>query len=66
MIEKVISHINTLGRDQNKLITFKYKHVRIIGYVETPRVGANSDEGGVKSPVVDYELEDEEMRIKYM
>ena len=45
--EMVIAHVNTLGSDQPKLITFKDRHVRLIGDVETPGVGDNSDEGEV-------------------
>ena len=43
----VISCINTLVRNQPKLIRFTYRHGRTITYVETPVVGANSYEGEV-------------------
>ena len=42
--DKVIAHINTLGVDQPKLLTFTDIHGHIIEYVKTPGVGVNSDE----------------------
>ena len=43
MLDTVIACVNTLGDDQPKIITFSDWHGRLIGDVETPGVGANSD-----------------------
>ena len=50
----VIYPINTLCRKQPKLITFIDRYGHLIGDVETPVVGANSDEGEVEFPVLNY------------
>ena len=46
--DTVIACVNTLGGDQPKLNTFAERHGRLIGDVETPGVGASSDEGEVE------------------
>ena len=46
--DTVIACVNTLGGDQPKLNTFADRHGRLIGDVETPGVGASSDEGEVE------------------
>ena len=56
MPDTVITHVITLGSNQPKLLTFKDRHVCLIGNVETPGVGANSDEGEVELTVVYAEL----------
>ena len=43
MPDTVITRINTLGVNQPKLLTFTDKHGRLIGDVEIPGVGANSN-----------------------
>ena len=58
MPETVIACVSTLGRDQPKLITLTDRNDRLIGDVETPGVGANSNEGEVEFPGVDYEIEE--------
>ena len=57
MPDTVIARVNILVGNQPKLLTFTDRHGHIIGDVETPGVGADSDEGGVKFPGVDDELE---------
>ena len=42
-LDTVVARVNTLGSGQPELITFTDSHGRLIGYVETPGVGANSD-----------------------
>ena len=42
MLDKVIACVNTLVSNQPKLFAFIDRHGRLIGYVETPGVGANS------------------------
>ena len=66
MPDTVIACVNTLGRYQNKLLTFTDMYGRLIGYVETPGVGVNSDEGEVEFPGLDAELEEEDMEIPDM
>ena len=66
MPDTVIARVNTLGRDQTKLLTFTDRHGSLIGDVETPGVGANSDEGELEFPGVDAELEEEDMEIPDM
>ena len=61
--DTVISSINTLVIDQPKLLTFTDRRCHIIGDIETPGVGDNSDEGKVEFPGVDSELEEEDMEI---
>ena len=51
--DTVIARVNTLGGDQYKLLTFIDRLSRLIGYVETPGVGAYLDEGEVVLKVVD-------------
>ena len=41
MLDTVIFRINTLGRNQPKILTFTNRYGRLIGDVETPGVGAN-------------------------
>ena len=41
MLDTLIAHVNTLGSDQPKLLTFTDRPGRIIGDVETPVVSAN-------------------------
>ena len=41
----VIASNNTLGGNQPKLITFTDRHIHIIGDIETPGLGADSNEG---------------------
>ena len=48
MPETVIARVNTLGGNQPKLNTFSYRHDRLIRDMETPGVGAISDEGEVE------------------
>ena len=57
----VIARVNTLGSNQTKLITFTDRYGRLIGDIETPGVGANSDELEVEFPRLDTELEEEDM-----
>ena len=52
----VITCVNTLGNDQPKLLTFTEMHGHLIGDVEIPGVGRNSDEGEVEFPGVGAEL----------
>ena len=66
MPDAVIACVNTLGSDQTKIITFTDRHGRVIGDVETPGVGDNSDKGEVGFPGVDAELEEEDMEITDM
>ena len=66
MPDKVIDRVNTLGSSQPKLITVTDMHGRLIGDVETPGVGDNSDECEVEFLGVDAELEEDEMKISYM
>ena len=40
----VIARFNTLGGDQTKQLTFTYRHVHFIVYVEISGVGAKSEE----------------------
>ena len=56
ILDTLINWVNTLGGHQPILLTFIDKHDRLIEEVETPVVGANSDEGEVETPGVDYEL----------
>ena len=44
MPDTIITRVNTLGGDQPKIITFIDRHGRLIGYIETPGVGDDSDE----------------------
>ena len=66
MPDTVTACIKTLGSNQPKFLTFTDRHGRLIGDVETPGVGANSDEGEVGFPQVDDELEEEETEMPYM
>ena len=54
MPDTVISCFNALGSDQTKLITFTYRHGRLIGDVETPVFGADSYEGEEEIPGENY------------
>ena len=44
MPDTVIARVNKLGGNPPKIITFIDRHSRLIGYVETPEVGDDSDE----------------------
>ena len=66
MPDTVIDRINTLGRDQTKLITFTYRHWLLIEDLETLGLGANSDYGEVEFTGVDTEIEEEEMEMPNM
>ena len=66
MPETVIAHISTLGRNQTKIITLKDRHGYLIGYIETPGVGSNLDDGEVEFPGVDAELEEEDIKMPYI
>ena len=66
MPDTVIACINILGNNQPRLLTFIYRHVRLIGDEETPVLGANSDEDEVASLEVDVELKEEEMEMSYV
>ena len=57
MPDTMISCVNTLGGYKPKLLTFTDRHGRLIGDVETPGVGDDSDEVEVEFPGVDAELE---------
>ena len=61
MPDTVIPCVNTLGRFRPKPITFTDRHGHIIGDVETPGLGEDSDEVDV-----DDEPEKEEMEIPDM
>ena len=64
--DTVIDRFNTLDGDQPKLLTFRDRYGRLIGYVETPGLGAYLDEVEVGNPGVDAKLEEEELEIPYM
>ena len=66
MPDTVIAHANILGNDHPKLLIFIDRHGRLIGDVETPGVGDNSDEGEVELPGVDAGLEEEDVEIPDM
>ena len=57
MPNTVIACVNTLGSDQTKLLTFIYRHGRLIVDIENPGVGSNSDEVEVELLGVDSEIE---------
>ena len=57
MIDIVITCVNTFGSDQPNILTFKYRHSRLIGDLKTLGVGANSDEGELEFPVLYSELD---------
>ena len=58
MLDTAIAYINPLGGIQTKLLTFTDRHSRLIGYVQTPGLGENSDELKVEFPRVDAELKE--------
>ena len=62
MIDTVIACVNTFVSNQPKLLSLTDRHGRLIGYVETPGVGANSYEVDVELSGVDTELEEGEMK----
>ena len=66
MPDTVIACVNTLGSDQTKLLTFIYRHGRLIVYIKTPGVGSNSDECEVELLGVDSEIEEEDTEITDM
>ena len=56
--DTVISPVNTLCGNQTNLLILKDTHGRLVGYIETPGVGADSDEGEVEFLGVNTELEE--------
>ena len=54
----MISPVNTLCGNQTNLLILKDTHGRLVGYIETPGVGADSDEGEVEFLGVNTELEE--------
>ena len=62
----VITRVNTLGGNQPKIITFIDRNRRLIGDLETPGMGEDSDEREVEFPEVDIELEEEEIEMSYI
>ena len=61
MVDTVIASVNTLLSNQPKILTFTDMHGCLNVDVETPGLGANSDECVVEFPRVDSELEEENM-----
>ena len=63
MPDTVISRVKTIGRYEPKLLTFTDRHGCLIRNVETPGVGADSDEGEVEFLEVDAKQEEEETEM---